>query len=99
MKTDKHDTKGDGVPSADHKEGWGQMLELEATPEQQRKVLWKLDMVYVLLPTHRLDDLELTGQIDTHDGCLLHDAVHGQVCAEPGNTIQFARRPCMYALL
>ena len=38
---------------------------------------------------------ELTRQTDAHDGCLLYDAVHGQVCVEPGNAVQFARRPCM----
>lgn len=41
---------------------------------------------------------ELTRQTDAPDGCLLHDAVHGQVCAEPGNAFQFARRPCMFVL-
>lgn len=29
--------------------GLGQMLEVESTPELERKVLWKLDLVYVAL--------------------------------------------------
>lgn len=75
---DMHDIKEDGDLSAAHHEKiLEQILEVEATPELQRKVLRKLDLVYVLLSTHCLDDLKLTSQINTHDGCLLHDAVHG----------------------
>lgn len=69
----------------------GQMLEVQSTPEEERKVLIKLDWVYVslLLPLKEKSwGLGiLTSQVDSHDGCMLHDAVHGQICPESSNTV------------
>lgn len=46
--TDLHDDKVDAATqSAARDVGLGQMLEVQATPEQERKVLWKLDLMYV----------------------------------------------------
>jgi hypothetical protein len=31
----------------------GQMMEVAATPEEERRVVWKLDMMWVMLPISR----------------------------------------------
>lgn len=45
--TDMDDLKAARLPSAARDIALGQMLEVEATPELERKVVWKLDLVYV----------------------------------------------------
>ncbi|KAI9930749.1 hypothetical protein MW887_011506 [Aspergillus wentii] len=48
--TDLHDDKVDAATqSAARDVGLGQMLEVQATPEQERKVLWKLDLILIPL--------------------------------------------------
>lgn len=47
--TDLHDVKVEPVPSAAQDVFVGQMLEVDATPKQERKVLWKLDLVYAAM--------------------------------------------------
>lgn len=39
------DIKGEEVPDAAQDVVLGQMLEVHATPEEERKVLWKLDLM------------------------------------------------------
>ena len=39
------DNKGEEVPAAAQDVVLGQMLEVHATPEEERKVLWKLDLM------------------------------------------------------
>lgn len=87
------DLKASRMPSAARDVALGQMLEVEATPEQERKVVWKLDLVYVLV--YWFSRINLTNQIDTHDGRVLYDAVHGQIRLESDNTVQLARGSCM----
>lgn len=38
------------APSNTRDVNLGQMLEVEATPEEERRVLWKLDLLYVAEP-------------------------------------------------
>ncbi|XHG03982.1 hypothetical protein AWENTII_007265 [Aspergillus wentii] len=48
--TNLHDDKVDAATqSAARDVGLGQMLEVQATPEQERKVLWKLDLILIPL--------------------------------------------------
>jgi len=47
-KEDLYDVKGEGLPAAAQDVVLGEMLEVDATPEQERKVRLKLDLV--LLP-------------------------------------------------
>lgn len=68
------DVKGEEVPAAAQDVVLGEMLEVHATPEEERKVLRKLDLVYASMCACCLDGPELTSQIDAHDGCLLHAA-------------------------
>lgn len=44
-KPDMLDIKGEEVPDAAQDVVLGQMLEVHATPEEERKVLWKLDLM------------------------------------------------------
>lgn len=90
---DMDDLKASRMPSAARDVALGQMLEVEATPEQERRVVWKLDLVYVLV--YWFSRINLTNQIDTHDGRVLYDAVYGQIRLESGNIVQLARGSCM----
>lgn len=47
-KEDLYDVKGEGIYPAAQDVVLGEMLEVDATPEEERKVRWKLDLV--LLP-------------------------------------------------
>ena len=70
----KDDTAKPTVPNVDV----GDILDIQATPEQEQKVIWKLDLVYIFISfVVPLPWAKKTRRIDSIDGYLLYDAIPG----------------------
>lgn len=74
---------------------FGQVLETNVTPALERKVLWKLDLLYACCSPSLQDASDKVDQSDTPDGILLHAPVHGQISPESSNIVQSGGRSGM----